>query len=992
VNPGDDHDVHTRLFIMPIAVAEDWRPQVPDGSARLPPGTLVEGVVPGAVVEIVKVTPVGSNAFVHYRDDFGIEESRLLAPDELAAVHPIGSGRPTLDADADDFWLAVEALRLRHASLLNPLLAVSSSKVEALPHQVQAVYEYLLRKHPQRFLLADDPGAGKTIMAGLFIKEALARGWIRRCLIVVPGSLVEQWQEELREKFALHFEIFENALLQDQPDEPLRDFPFLIARLDQFKRSEELTKLVVDSNYDLAIFDEAHKLAVSVWGRKVEKTKRFKFAEAVRDVVPSTLLMTATPHNGKDAEYREFLTLLRSAGQPAVQDPADDGLMRRLVKEQLVHLDGSPLFPERRANTVPYRLSPMERDLYEDVSEYVREEMNKVSDDDTKRSVGFALVVLQRRLASSPEAILQSLTRRRDRLQAQAAQVRAADRRLADVLAASLGLQIDDPDEMSSVEAETYEDEAVSVATAARTLEELETEILVLDQLVKKAGAVYAARVDAKWEALAELLTSDGMYEADGQRRKIIIFSENRDTLDYLEDRLFELLGGGTDVQVIHGAMSWADRRRAQISFIDEPTSSILIATDAAGEGVNLQVAHLMVNYDVPWNPNRLEQRFGRIHRIGQRHPCYLWNLVATETREGDVFKTLLDKLEVQREALGDQVFDVLGEVLTDASLRQLLTRALRGEAHREEIESALDRVSGDLESAVEKRAALATTLTPEELAALRREMEIAKAMSFQPDVAQDFTLRALPILHGDIASRGNVWRVTHVSAKLRDGFGSSLMSRYDAVTFEHTDSQFFGVDPPELIAPGHPLLSALVEAVGDEFGSALTQGIVLSDNRSSEDYVLVTVVVSADGRPTTIDTYAVFAGGDRLEVSPALYTSLEAGSAAASQDEVAAAEAAMAAAMDDRADAEMAAVAYVQGTASRETAQAWRSAREQLCDKLAADGLDPVEALPGQGWDFTTGEDEIIFWSAAPLGHTERRRAEKYTASNVGSRYVVVP
>jgi superfamily II DNA or RNA helicase len=854
VNPGDEHDVHTRLFIMPLAAAKDGRPQVPDASARLSSGTLVEGVVPGAVVEIVKVTPVGSNLFVLYRDDFGIEESRLFTPDELAAVHPIGSSSPTLDAGADDFWLAVEALRLRHASSLNPLLAVSSSKIEALPHQVQAVYEYLLRKHPQRFLLADDPGAGKTIMAGLFIKEALARGWIRRCLIVVPGSLVEQWQEELRGKFSLHFEIFENALLQDQP-EPLRDFHFLIARLDQFKRSEDLTKLVVDAHYDLAIFDEAHKLAVSVWGNKVEKTKRFRFAEAVRDAVPSTLLMTATPHNGKDAEYREFLTLLRSTDQPAVQDPADDRLMRRLVKEQLVHLDGTPLFPERRANTVPYRLSPMERDLYEDVSEYVREEMNKISDDDTKRSVGFALVVLQRRLASSPEAILQSLTRRRDRLQAQAAQVRAADRRLADDLAASLGLQIDDPDEMSSEEAETYEDEAVSVATAARTLEELETEILVLEQLVTKAAAVYAARVDAKWEALAELLTSDEMYEADGRRRKIIIFSENRATLDYLEDRLFELLGGGTDVQVIHGAMSWADRRRAQISFIEEPSSSVLIATDAAGEGVNLQVAHLMVNYDVPWNPNRLEQRFGRIHRIGQRHTCFLWNLVAADTREGDVFKTLLDKLEVQREALGDQVFDVLGEVLTGASLSQLLTRALTGEAHRDKIASALDRVSGDLESAVKERTALASTLSPEELTALRREMEIAKAMSFQPDVARDFTLRALPILHGDIASRGNVWRVAHVSAKLRDGFGSSLMSRYDAVTFEHTDTQVFGVDSPELIAPGHPLLSALVEAVGDEFGSALTQGIMLSDNRSGEDYVLLTEIVSANGRPTAIGT-----------------------------------------------------------------------------------------------------------------------------------------
>ena len=190
---------------------------------------------------------------------------------------------------------------------------------------------------------------------------------------------------------------------------------------------------------------------------------------------------------------------------------------------------------------------------------------------------------------------------------------------------------------------------------------------------------VRAARVDAKWEALAELLTGAQMYDESGDRRKIIIFTEHRDTLEYLEERLHELLPPSTGVEVIHGAISRPDRRLAQIRFTQEPNCSILLATDAAGEGVNLQVAHLMVNYDIPWNPNRLEQRFGRIHRIGQRQVCHLWNLVAVDTREGDVFHTLLDKLEVQREALGDQVFDVLGQVLTDASLGQLLSRALSG-------------------------------------------------------------------------------------------------------------------------------------------------------------------------------------------------------------------------------------------------------------------------------------------------------------------------
>lgn len=964
---------------------------MPEGFAHLTPGTKVEGLIPGAVVEIVEVTWAGSSAFVRYRDEFGIEESPLLTTAELSAVRPVCRGGPTLDSDRDGFWLAIEALRLRHAAQLNPLLAVSSSNVEALPHQVQAVYDHLLRTHPQRFLLADDPGAGKTIMAGLFIKEALARGWIRRCLIVVPGSLVEQWQTELREKFALRFQIFERSLVPDSTDDPLRDYPFLIARLDQFKQSKEFTKLALDAKYDLAIFDEAHKLAVSVSGTKVTKTNRFKFAEAIRNAVPSTLLMTATPHNGREADYQEFLTLLRSADQFRVQDPANEGLMRRLVKEQLVHLDGSPLFPERRASTVPYRLSPMERELYEDVSDYVREEMNKVSDDDTKRTVGFALVVLQRRLASSPWAILRSLSRRRDRLQEQATQVQAADQQLADALAASLGLQIDDPDEMTSSQAETFENEAVSVATAARTLAELETEILALDRLVRKAEAVHEARVDAKWEALAELLMSDAMYEADGHRRKIIIFSENRDTLDYLEGRLCDLLGRTTDVQVIHGALSWTDRRNAQARFIEESSSSVLIATDAAGEGVNLQVAHLMVNYDVPWNPNRLEQRFGRIHRIGQRHACHLWNLVAADTREGDVFQTLLDKLEVQREALGDKVFDVLGEVLTEASLSQLLKRAVSGEARPGEIESALDRVSGDLKSAVAQRAALASTLTPEELIRLRRQMGVAHAMSFQPDVVRDFTLRALPVFHGEIAALGKLWRVPYVPANLREGFGSSLISRYEPVTFEHLDSQVFSVDPPELIAPGHPLLSALVQAIGDKYGSALTQGIVLSDNRTDEDYVLVTVVGSVDGNPTELHTYAMSPGRARQQVCPGLFTGLEVDSMPASTDELAATESAVATVAEDSPDRGIAALAYVRGTASSAIAGAWRTARDQLQKDLTAKGLQPLAALRGQGWDFTTGDDEITFWSAAPPGQAGRRRAEKNTAKNVGAQYVVI-
>ncbi|WP_457188659.1 helicase-related protein [Nocardioides sp. P5_E3] len=966
--------------------------------SRLPVGSRVQGLTPGEAVEILDITPVGSGAYLRFRGDLGFVETRMLSEEDLSRLVPVTSS-VTLDADVDQFNLAIEALRIRHAHALNPLLAVSTSNVEPLPHQVQAVYDHLLRAHPQRFLLADDPGAGKTVMAGLYIKEAMARGWVRRCLVVVPGSLADQWQDELSQKFGLHFEVFDASLLNNrsQDEDPLLQLPFLIVRLDQFARNPRLTDLVAGSTYDLAVVDEAHKLTARSWGSKLIKSKRFEFGELLRDACPNLLLMTATPHNGKEEEFQLFLSLLRDANREEdVADATQAGLMRRLVKEQLVHLDGSRLFPERRASTVAYRLSGLEHDLYEDVSEYVREEMNKVSGDDTKRTVGFALLVLQRRLASSPEAILRSLTRRRERLHAEAQRVRDSDERLAGALAASLGLQVPDVDELSPADAESYEDNTASVATAARTIEELETEIAILERLVHKAEAVRAARVDAKWEALAGLLTSAEMYDETGARRKIIIFTEHRDTLEYLEQRLFELLPPSTGVEVIHGAISRGDRRLAQVNFTQDPHSSILLATDAAGEGVNLQVAHLMVNYDIPWNPNRLEQRFGRIHRIGQRHVCHLWNLVAVDTREGNVFQTLLTKLEVQRDALGDQVFDVLGQVLTDASLGQLLARALEG-APDAEIDSALGRVSTDLESAVRERAASVSTLTAEELTALRREMELARAASFQPDVVRDFTLTALSRMHGDIVPRGDMWQVRHVPERVRASSGSGVRHRYDVITFEPLTGPAASFVPPELLAPGHPLLAALVETVEAEYGGALAQGVLLEDDRESEDYTLVTLEVAPDdNQPASLVTVRMRPGREPEAVDPALYTSLAENDTGGTPADVLIAGQAASLAMEwiSPRSGEVIAVAQVRGTVSPEEAMKWHAAREALRDELTADGSAAsalMEALPGAGWDFIVGTDDVAFVSVLPAGSPHaRRRAELHAARTVGTQYQV--
>jgi SNF2 family DNA or RNA helicase len=363
-------------------------------------------------------------------------------------------------------------------------------------------------------------------------------------------------------------------------------------------------------------------------------------------------------------------------------------LMRRLVKERLLNFDGTPLFPERRAYTVSYKLSDAEASLYKSVTDYVREEFNRadsLESEGRKGTVGFALTILQRRLASSPEAILQSLRRRRERL----------ERRLREeqILKRGAALQdndvqgwpslteedIEDLEDAPDGEVEETEETVVDQATAARTIAELQAEIEILKNLEGLALKVRRSGTDKKWEELSSLLQNRAeMFDAHGHRRKMVVFSEHRDTLNYLTERLRTLLGAPEALVTVHGGMGREERKNAQEAFMQDKEVLILLATDAAGEGINLQRAHLMVNYDLPWNPNRLEQRFGRIHRIGQTEVCHLWNLLADETREGDVYKRLLEKIKLEREALGGGVFDILGQLFREQRLRDLLIEAIR--------------------------------------------------------------------------------------------------------------------------------------------------------------------------------------------------------------------------------------------------------------------------------------------------------------------------
>lgn len=822
-------------------------------------GQSLAGIEPTEIVSVVALVPLaeGSVQLIYRTPDGGMKE-RLLGRAEEPSIALASIERPfSFDGDGGAFQLACEAKRIDLAFLFDPMMAVHSSNVEPLPHQITAVYESLLPRQPLRFVLADDPGAGKTIMAGLYISELIMRADSRRILIVAPGSLVEQWRDELFEKFGLEFHIYSSLLEQTSPSgNPFDDFPRLIVRLDQISRNEELQDKLCAPGWDLAIFDEAHKLSAHYYGTKLEKTGRFRFAEKLGAHVRHLLLMTATPHNGKEEDFQLFMSLLDSDrfygkfrdGVHKV-DPSD--LMRRMVKEELVKFDGTPLFPERKAYTVNYELSKIEAALYEAVTNYVQTEMGKADqlEGARKGSVGFALTALQRRLASSPEAIFQSLKRRRERLENRLQDLKLGIKGRQQV-AETLPDVPDDDDDLSAEEQETLEEDLIDEATAAKTVTELEAEIIILKGLEAQAKALVASGQDRKWDELSKILQNNPeTHDASGRQRKIIIFSEHRDTLNYLHAKIAGVLGNADAIVTIHGGTHRDERRRLQALFRSDADVRVLVATDAAGEGVNLQNANLMVNYDLPWNPNRLEQRFGRIHRIGQTEVCHLWNLVAKETREGAVYHRLLEKLRVESEALKGRVFDILGEVFEGTSLKDLLIDAIRyGDRDdvrarlRQKIDQVLDR--DHLKSLLDRLALDTTTMTPERLFAVKEEMEKAEARRLQPFFVRAFFTKALDALGGTAhpRERGR-YEVTHVPPAIRERDRrltgrnrrehEPVLRRYSRICFERGAIQPLdkpGLERAVLMHPGHPLMLSMSDMILEQHANLLRQGAILVD------------------------------------------------------------------------------------------------------------------------------------------------------------------
>jgi superfamily II DNA or RNA helicase len=787
---------------------------------------------------VVRAEPRGTGRFLIEAvtlDEQARLISRLFRREELATLQiAVEDGRPTLNGDPLGFKLAAEATRIRLAYTYDPLFAVSIARIDPLPHQLEAVYGHMLRQPRLRFLLADDPGAGKTIMAGLLLKELKLRGAVSRTLIVAPANLAPQWQRELAEKFDESFDLVDRSALASRGSRAWEVTDQCVVSLDLAWRADALESLARARRWDLVIVDEAHKMAAYQRGAKLERTRRYRLGEILANHTEHLLLLTATPHKGDPENFRLLLQLIdpdlfadtEILGR-AVQRRENPIFLRRL-KEDMVDFDGRPLFPPRHVLTLGVELTEPEQQLYEAVTDYVADSFNRALAEDN-RNVTFALIVLQRRLASSVRAIRRSLEHRRNRLQALCEEVRGNPSLLE---AARRGDTLEDLSE-DAPELERWEAEARALRfTLARNLDELEAEITILNNLAEQAQTVEDAGPERKLDELRHVMEQRDLLHTG---EKLLIFTEAKDTLDYLIENLQHW---GLRVTHIDGTMAPPERYRAEGQFRDPDGAQVMVATEAAGEGINLQFCHLMLNYDLPWNPTRLEQRMGRIHRYGQRYEAYIYNLVATSTREGMVFHALLDKLERMREGLGqDRVFDVVDQLLEGVSLEQLIRDALANRLTFEEVrERVLARLDSDQGARLRDAtlAGLATRYV--DLTRLRADCQRAAEARLVPAYIRDFFIQALRVLApGRLEPRDDgFWRIPYVPAFLRE-LPEPLRRRYGvpaesylALTFDKADLE----DDRALtfVGPGHALFEAVVHHVLARYCPDLAAGAFLRD------------------------------------------------------------------------------------------------------------------------------------------------------------------
>jgi len=769
---------------------------------------------------------------------------QLIHRDEMIALS-VGKLESDFTAQARHVFLSLETKRYRYASLYDPLLAVNTSKVDPLPHQVEAVYGYILKLPRIRFLIADDPGAGKTIMAGLIIKELKLRHLAHRILILAPGHLKDQWRRELEDRFEETFISIDRGLLDALYGEnPWHRETQILTSMDFAKRDDVLPSLA-SVHFDLVIVDEAHKMSAYRYGDKLEKTSRYRLGEMLSRTTEHLLFLTATPHKGDPENFRLFLDLLEPgffATHEMLQESIsqkENPLFIRRVKEDLKNFEGEPLFLPRHVETLTFDMgvnSPAEMDLYNELSKYVHTQYNKALTRDKKRNVAFALVILQRRLASSTYALLKSLERRKKRLMELLEGVQERSR-------AEEHFDFEVVEDLSE-EDRWKEEELWETLSVAENREELEKEIKTLEELARRAKEIIGNEKEIKEIKLRELKETLDQLNQRFPGEKILIFTESRDTLEYLQKRMESW---GYAVNTIHGGMRLEERVQGESVFRNQ--SQVLVATEAAGEGINLQFCHLMINYDIPWNPNRLEQRMGRVHRYGQIKEVFVYNLVARDTREGMVLEELFKKIEEIKAAMGsDKVFDVLGEVFYSKNLSQLLLEAAANARDIHEIlkeiniqvdEAYIARVKENLGESLATRYIDYTRM--KELADRAREYRLI------PEYTEAFFKKAFETGGGRFKERRDGFlSVESIPFEIRkvaeeDPFKKrygTILKAYPKVTFDK-ETAFKNPDA-EFLSFGHPLFEAVLEWVERSMSASLKQGAVFKDPDGQLDGVVM--------------------------------------------------------------------------------------------------------------------------------------------------------
>jgi len=799
---------------------------------KIKPGDRIRGPKWPEPVEIKLVEELGN--YLHIVGSTTQSHShvdQLLSKEELDSLE-LSAVNLDFGADPTSAFLSLETLRYRFASLYDPLLAMNTSKVDPLPHQIEAVYGYILKLPRIRFLIADDPGAGKTIMAGLVIKELKLRNIARRILIVVPGHLKDQWRRELKDRFEESFAVIDRGLIDAFYAENVWARENQIITSMDFAKQEDVLPSLSSNRFDLIIVDEAHKMSAYRYGDKLNKTERYKLGESLSQITEHLLFLTATPHRGDPENFRLFLDLLEPgffATKEMLEESIknkDNPLFIRRVKEDMKDFEGKPLFLPRYVSTVTFNLgtdSPKEKELYNELSRYVNSQYNKALSTEKKRNVAFALVILQRRLASSTYALLKSLERRKKRLEdllEGAEQQRIEDRRFDFEAVEDL-----------SEEERWKEEQLWELLSVAENREELGKEIATLKGLIAMAEEIIRGEGELKLRQLRDTLEKLGKKHPG---EKMLIFTESRDTLEYLQGKI--RLWGFT-VNTIHGGMKLEERIRAEAVFKTE--TQVLVATEAAGEGINLQFCHLMIDYDIPWNPNRLEQRMGRIHRYGQTKEVYVFNLVAIDTREGRVLKRLFDKIEEIKQALGsDKVFDVLSEVIYGKDLSQLLLEAAANARKIDEILADFD-FPVDEEYIANIKENLGESLATRFINyALIKEMaDQAREHRLIPEYTEAFFKQAFDKAGGRHHTRSDgLTSIDSIPFELRkiaeeDIFKKQhgpMLRSYPKATF---DKETARRNPDaEFLSFGHPLFEAVLEWVERELSPSLQRGAAFID------------------------------------------------------------------------------------------------------------------------------------------------------------------